>query len=381
MLRLALLPLVFMSERIVNHPEAHSTGFEGTLVCSAVYASAVLIVRVRPDARAPAWLDRVEPVVDLVLLCALTYTSGGAFSQTRYAFFALPVLAALRLRPVLAAVWAAAAVVGYVALALPHPATRGREATEVVLSHAGYLVWLGAAAVLLSGALARRSSRIARLAAERGRLVAQSLDAEQRERRRLAELLHDETVQTLLLARHELTDARRGRDGAFERTDAALQQAVAQLRGEIFDLHPYVLDHAGLAAALEAVAAQHRRRTPARIEVRVDPEAPGHHDEIIVSVARELLNNAARHAGAGRIDVVVAREGPATLIEVADDGCGFTDDRRMDAIAEGHIGLATSAARVRALGGEFVIESVPGEGSHVRALVPDRVPAEVHASG
>ena len=117
--------------------------------------------------------------------------------------------------------------------------------------------------------LARRDAAIARLANERGQLAAHALTAEQRERRRVAELLHDESVQTLALAQQELRDYHRtGRDAAFERARAAIAEAIAQLRGEIFELHPYVLDHAGLSAALRAIAdrcaERMTRRSPSR---------------------------------------------------------------------------------------------------------------------
>jgi two-component system NarL family sensor kinase len=205
-------------------------------------------------------LVRAEPVIDLILLVGLTYASGGAVSQLRKAFFVLPLAAAFRLRPAHTAGWALAAVASYLALALPHPASGADESLGVLITHGMYLAWVGAAATLLSAVLARRAARITALADERGELVAQALAAEERERRRLAEVLHDEAVQNLLLARQELAEARRGDPAALDRAHDAVSATVEQLRGEISELHPHLLDHAGLAAALGAVAEQQARR-------------------------------------------------------------------------------------------------------------------------
>lgn len=70
------------------------------------------------------------------------------------------------------------------------------------------------------------------------------------------------------------------------------------MRGQIFELHPYVLDHAGLAAALRAIADRFAARMDAEITIAVDPAAAGHHDELIVVLGREFLANAAKHSRA-----------------------------------------------------------------------------------
>ena len=206
-------------------------------------------------------LARVEPIVDLVALGALTYTSGGPYSEARLAFFALPLVAAFRLRPALTAAWTAAAIAVYVLISLPHPATRTGADVDAIVVHALFLMWAGAGAVVLSALLGERDRRLRALADERGRLVAQALTAEDRERQRLAELLHDDAIQNLLVARQELRDHHRRHDeDSYRRADEALAVTVDRLRGEIFELHPYVLDHAGLRAALTAHAESAARR-------------------------------------------------------------------------------------------------------------------------
>jgi two-component system NarL family sensor kinase len=370
LLRAALVPVVLLGERLVDHPSAHTAAFPFLLAAFGVWAAALLALRVA-RVPTPVALDRVEPFVDLAWITALTYASGGPFSETAMAFFALPVLAAARLRPRLTAGWALGAIAAFVALSAVHPTAGQSEATERMVSQVVYLAWIGAAATLVSAVLHRRDAAIARLATQRERLAAHALAAEQRERRRLAENLHDASVQTLSLARQELADFRRtGREDAFERTREALDDTLAQLRGEIFDLHPYVLDHAGLPAALRAIADRCAERLGAEITVAVDPAAAGRHDELIVVIARELLTNAVKHSGARHVVVSVAADHERIELEVRDDGAGFDPGRRELALRDGHVGLASSEQRVRSAGGEFVVTSAPGAGTVVQAVLP-----------
>jgi two-component system, NarL family, sensor kinase len=371
--RAALVPVVLSGELLVDHPADQGAAFWAVLSAFAAWALLVLIVHVRARSGpgAPASLQRVEPFVDLAAIVALTYTSGGPFSQTGMAFFVLPLLAAARLRPVVTARWAAAAVGLYALLSLLHPTAGADEATARMLSQLAYLAWAGLAATLLSAALARRDAAIAALAQERGELAAHALQAEQRERRRLAELLHDQSVQTLALAQQELGDYRRsGRDVSFDRARAAIAEAMSQLRGEIFELHPYVLDHAGLAPALRALAEHWADRMGADITVAVDPAAAGTHDELLVVLARELLANAARHSAASHVSVTVTALGDWIELSVHDDGVGFDQSQRGAAIRRGHIGLASSERRAQAVGGGLTVESTEGHGTEVRARLP-----------
>jgi len=374
-LRVALVPVVLLGEQVVDGPSGHTGAFPFLLAAFALWSAALLGLRVleaRGRARPPAVLDRLEPFVDLAAIVALTYSSGGPFSQTALAFFVLPVLAAARLRPAVTAGWALGAIGAYVLLSFVHPTAGESQALGRMASQAAYLALLGAAATLVSHVLSQRNAAIANLAEQRGRLASHALTAEQRERRRLAELLHDESVQTLSLARQELLDYRRtGSDAAFERARAAIDETMAQLRGEIFELHPYVLDHAGLQAALAAIAERTAERIGAEFAVVVDPLAAGVHDELLVVLARELIANVAKHSGATHVDVTVAVDSEQIELQVRDDGRGFdAAPRRATALLDGHIGLASCEQRVRSAGGELVVSSRPAGGTIVRVTLP-----------
>jgi two-component system NarL family sensor kinase len=370
LLRAALVPVVLIGERLVDHPKVHTRAFPFLLVAFGVWAAGMLALRLsrRP---APVVLGRAEPFIDLAFITGLTYASGGPFSETAMAFFALPVLAAARLRPRLTAGWALISIAAFVALSVIHPTAGTGEATDRTISQVVYLAWIGGAATIVSAWLHRRDAALARLALERERLAGHALAAEQRERRRLAENLHDASVQTLSLARQELADYHRtSREEAYERTRTAIDETLNQLRGEIFELHPYVLDHAGLGAALSAIADRCAARTGAKVTVAVDPAASGRYDELIVVLARELLGNVVKHSGAHNVAVKVAADHEQIELEVRDDGAGFGADRRELALREGHVGLASSEQRLRSVGGRLTVTSSPGAGTVVQAVLP-----------
>jgi signal transduction histidine kinase len=223
--------------------------------------------------------------------------------------------------------------------------------------------------VLAEGIDRRRAADdIAELAAARGRLVAQALDAEERTRRSMSESLHDGALQDVLAAGHDLWAL--GDVPGAETARGMLRDVVARLRAVMVALHPTVLAYGGLEAALQAVAAQQAAAGGFEVDVSVDPTAVGHRDELVLSVARELLTNAARHAAAANVEVRLAYERGAAVLEVADDGAGIAPGREREALTEDRIGLAIAAERVAAVGGRLTAEPRAGGGTRVRAELP-----------
>ncbi len=201
------------------------------------------------------------------------------------------------------------------------------------------------------------------------------LGAEERERKLLAEALHDETIQDLLAAGQDLDEASGGDPVALRRAREEVRRSVAQLRTTIADLHPFVLEHAGLEAALRSLVDRRRQRGDLRWNLHVEQAAVGPHDRLVVSVARELIANAAKHAGAGEVNVRLRSSGREILVEVADDGPGLDRERAGGAVAEGHVGLASCAERVQAAGGRLELIDRPGGGTLVRVRLPSAVPS------
>ena len=367
-LRVLLLPIVFAGDRLVAHPTVGTAHFDEVLVVAFVYSVLMLVESWRP--RGPRLPAGLVLSCDLLLIAALTYESGGAFSQLHAAFFALPLGAALLLSPKRTAVVSLATGAVYLVVAVAHPATSSTKRVDVVLAQGLYVLWVGCAAVLLSSLLSRRRQRIVDLATVRGRLVAQAVEAEERARRRVSDDLHDNAIQNVLTARQDLADARAGDGEALVRAEQALRLALKQLRSAVRELHPYLLDHLDLAGALETIAEQHASRGGYRSRVSVDPAAVGIHDQLVMSLARELLANAAKHSGARNVTVTVKRAAREVILEVSDDGRGVSPAAQLAALRSGHIGLASSRERVEASGGRFEILSRPGAGTRVRCTIP-----------
>ena len=366
-IRLAALPVVLIGERLVPHPQTAAGLFGPTFVLAAAYAAlAAWRAWRRPsDDGVPAW----QLTLDVLFLCALVYTSGGPFSEARYGFFVIPVAAALLARPRVTAAASALAVAAYVGISVLHSAIERSDAVAFEAAQVAYLLWTGLAATLVSTALGRRASQVASLAASRGRLVAQTLDSEDHERRQLAEALHDNAIQNLLAARQELApDQPYAADLA--RVRLGLDRTVAQLRGAVFDLHPHLLEHGGLGPALDAVAEDSARWGGFVPEVHVDPGLVTGHEQLLFSVGRELIRNVARHAQADHLRAEVTRQGETIALVVSDDGRGFAHDLLHAAPLRGHIGLASMAERVDAVGGSFSIEGGPGSGTTIEVRLP-----------
>jgi signal transduction histidine kinase len=143
---------------------------------------------------------------------------------------------------------------------------------------------------------------------------------------------------------------------------------VTEVRGIIDDLGPADIDLLGsLRSQVEAVAAsgvavhlQHGD-TPVTAPAAVVVAAQ--------RIAREALANAVRHAGANRIEVCVEDEPERLVVVVRDDGCGVVTPR------PGGVGLSSMRERAEAVGGTLSIESAPGLGTLVRAVLPSVVTA------
>ena len=315
LLRLALLPVILAGERLVDHPQADSAPFGWLFAAACVYAVLALVAANHPQGRrVPDWCFGL---LDLAFISVLVYTSGGPFSQLRFAFFLVPLMAAAILTPRMTLVVSGLAVSAFATIAVVYPTAGLEGARTFELAQLAYLAVAALAAWLLAVVLDRRQAAIEELAESRSRLVGHALDAEDRERRRLAERLHDEAMQSLLATRQELVSS----SPDLTHAQAGIDRAVADLRAAIFDLHPHLLGEAGLGAALQAVADGHCRHGAP--DVVVDAAVEGtRHDGLLFSIARELIANATRHAEASHVGVTVTRENGDIVLLVEDDGRG-----------------------------------------------------------
>ena len=212
---------------------------------------------------------------------------------------------------------------------------------------------------------------------ERRRVGAALAEAQDAERRRIAEALHDGPIQELvgLALRLEALGGDLPDSAARERASegaATARETVARLREAVFDLHPLASEELSLAE----VATRLARRLEgegvrvARVEV---PDALAPEDPARGAAARilgEAVANVIRHAAADSVEIVVAADGDWLDVTVADDGRGFAADRLERLLAEGHLGLLSLRQRAELAGGRLTIESAPGAGTEVHARLP-----------
>lgn len=189
------------------------------------------------------------------------------------------------------------------------------------------------------------------------------------DRRRLAEFLHDEVIQSLLAANSELGSAIEG-EGELEPVGVALDRAVGQLRDLASDLYPQAVERGGLSGALQAIAK--REAGPAGIDFTVlgDASPPPAIERLLFSIGRELIINVVKHARARELRVTLAHVGPEVALEVSDEGSGIPPGRVEQAAADGHLGLAACRERAEEAGGSLTIDTAPWKGTSVRVVVP-----------
>lgn len=343
-----------------------SAGFFVVLAAVAVYSGVLAVLAVRGRRNAP----RVEiSLADVMLILALIASSGGPLSDARLALAIYPVAMGLAHTGRAIAAVSGVAAAGFTTVSLSSLDDARAEAAFVETLAA--MAIFGAIGVALAAAFQRRTRQIEALAGDRAALLHEALDAEERERARIGERLHDDTLQSLLAAQQDVREARAGYLQSLEFADEALTESVRALRATVAGLHPASLPERGLELALRVEVDRVARRARLDVELQVDPEAVGPHDALLYAAARELITNAVKHASATRLRVRLAREPEAIVLTVQDDGVGMEPEvRAAEALVEGHVGLVSTRHRVGAVGGRLELRSAAGEGTTARVTVP-----------
>ena len=202
-------------------------------------------------------------------------------------------------------------------------------------------------------------------------LSAKLVRAQEDERRALSRELHDEIGQSfsaVLMEAENLLDLEpaAGARPRLESIRAIAEKGMNEIRNMSLLLRPSMLDDFGLIPALDWQARETAKRTGIRVQVssEVADDLPEEHKTCIYRVVQEALNNCARHAQAGAVQVSVRGEAGKILLSVQDDGSGF-DPQRVRGM-----GLLGMEERVRHLGGAFEVDSSPGRGTVVKVALP-----------
>ena len=208
----------------------------------------------------------------------------------------------------------------------------------------------------------------------------QTLAASDRERARWARELHDETLQNLASLRVGLATQLRGASpgplaDAVREAIEQLQADIDNLRALVTDLRPAALDDMGAEAAIHDLAERARHRG-LEVDLTIDlayehGRAPDRHtselETAIYRIVQETLTNASKHGQARRASVIVHEDSAAVRITVQDDGDGFETSAPTSGF-----GLPGMRERVDLLDGTLEIQSAPGQGTTIKAVLPAR---------
>jgi signal transduction histidine kinase len=215
---------------------------------------------------------------------------------------------------------------------------------------------------------------------DRERLLQRAIDSSNVERRRIAGDLHDGPVQQLAglsmsLAAKADTLASADPGAATVLRDAAsrTRQGVRSLRSALMGIYPPTLERAGLVAALSDLAAP---LTQYGLEVELDVPSdltlPPDVEALLFRASQEAIRNVVSHAEAHRVRLHVAADDGVVLLQVADDGKGFSAERQTEARADNHLGLRLLSDLARDANGSFDVATAPGKGTRIRLQVPIR---------
>jgi signal transduction histidine kinase len=230
-------------------------------------------------------------------------------------------------------------------------------------------------------------------AEDRSRLLAHIVQAQEEERQRIADDIHDDSVQVMTAVALRLATLRRrlpsgDLDPLLLSLEHDVRQSINRLRRLMFVLRPPALEAHGIAAALHAFLAQIAEDAGLeyslddRLQMEPEPEAR----TVVYRIAQEAVSNVCKHARANRIEVVLGEYDGGVLVEIKDDGAGFDATRSRQA-PPGHLGLLVMQERAEQSGGWCTVESEPGHGTTVRYCVGSRRlsaenrPADPHDDG
>lgn len=215
---------------------------------------------------------------------------------------------------------------------------------------------------------------------ERTQVLRQTLRAQEAERKRISQELHDGVAQTLLvtatMANNLLESQIVAEDSARIDLEAIRDKSlglVAEVRTICQGLRPSILDTLGLVSAINWLADNVREETGLAVDVDLVGRARslGQEESLTVfRVVQEALNNVTKHAQASCVRVTMRFDETELTVEVQDNGRGFkvVDNVSLFAV-RGRLGLLGMSDRARAIGASFRVESAPDEGTCVSITV------------
>ena len=215
-------------------------------------------------------------------------------------------------------------------------------------------------------------------AEKRRRSEAEAIDEE---RRRIAQEIHDGVAQDLAALRlraslwHDLVEASPAQlQVELDELQAILDGGIVKMQRVIFALRPVALDEVGFFPALHQLAADSENQYRVHIDLQIsgsEEHLPVDLELPLFRIAQEALHNIGKHAQASVVWITVdlSQESRITL-SIRDNGLGFDPASLGEAVRSGHLGLKQMRERVEKAGGTLVVDSRPGQGTEVRAVLP-----------
>jgi PAS domain S-box-containing protein len=210
---------------------------------------------------------------------------------------------------------------------------------------------------------------------QRRKLLTLLAAAEQKERKQLAEDLHDDSIQVLtaavlrlqVLGRH-LDDA--AQSDEVDELEGSLRHALERLRHLSFELRPPALDQEGLMPALRMYLDKWKEDAGLDYQLvdRLEIEPQIETRITLYRIAQEAFANVRKHADAHRVHVLAEHRDRGVLIRIQDDGNGFDPERT--GVQPGHLGMLAMRERAELAGGWWKLRSAPGAGTTVEFWIP-----------
>jgi PAS domain S-box-containing protein len=234
--------------------------------------------------------------------------------------------------------------------------------------------------ISLEQRVTKRTAELQRQTDQLRALAMELSQTEQRERKRLAKILHDHIQQLLVAARMQIELLRRDDDADRMRAlaqgvDSILGETLGASRSLTVELSPPTLESAGLIGSLNWLASRMQEKNHFTVNLHVDNEADQASEEarlLLFECARELLFNAMKHSGAAEAHVtLMGTKDHHIKLVIRDEGKGFDPDmleKRRE--AESTFGLFSVQQRMVHIGGFMEISTPPGKGTSITLTVP-----------
>jgi signal transduction histidine kinase len=239
----------------------------------------------------------------------------------------------------------------------------------------------------------RQSELQSRLLSEQLRLLSRRvLSAQEEERKRISRELHDVIAESLTGINVRLANLKReaaastkGLSQKITRTQRLVEKSVDIVHRFARELRPAALDDLGLIPALHAFLKKFTEETGVRASLTAFAgleHLSNAKRTVFYRVAQEALANVARHAQASRVAVTIEKRADFVQMSIKDDGKSFEVERMWRDKKNKRLGMLGMRERVQMIGGDFTVESSPGNGTTVRTRIPFKSETkEPHALG